>query len=282
MKRGYADTPEGQIHYYVEGEGEPLIMMHATGSSRQFWKLQPLLAKHFKVYAFDTLGCGGSDPLPHPETVSIHDLAQSIVHAMDSLGIPKAHIWGLHTGNKIGTEMGAAFPDRINKLILIGNTHSIMADQQELNDALGHVVASSLVRYAPDAAGGHLLKYWAHDFERVTATWWATGGLDGALAPEIMERRKGRVIDYLQLRDNHEIYRAIFAFNLAERMRDIKVPTLVIETRVPSESHLPPQLDLLCARIAGSKGATVVASGGQAMEAHAEDYARLTVEFIGA
>ena len=113
MKRGYADTPEGQIHYYVEGEGEPLIMMHATGSSRQFARLQPLLAQHFKVYAFDTLGFGGSDPLPHPETISIHDLAQSVVHGMDSLGIQKAYVYGLHTGNKIGADMGAAFPDRI-------------------------------------------------------------------------------------------------------------------------------------------------------------------------
>lgn len=281
MKRGYADTPEGQIHYYVEGEGEPLIMMHAAGSSRQFWKLQPILAQHFTVYAFDTLGCSGSDDLPNPETVSIHDLAQSIVHGMDSLGIQKAHIFGLHTGNKIGAELGAAFPDRIGKLILVGNSHSIMADQQELNDALGHVVADSLVRYEPDPAGGHLLKYWTHDFERVMSTWWGTAQATSTpLTPELMARRKLRVIDQVQLRENHEVYRAIFAFDFGKRMYDIKVPTLIIETRVPSEAHLPAQVDILAGRIPGGKGATVVARGGQAMDAQAEEYANLAVDFI--
>ena len=281
MKRGYADTPQGQIHYYVEGEGEPLIMMHATGSSRQFWKLQPLLAQHFKVYAFDTLGCGGSDDLQDPETVSIHDLALSITQAMDSLGIQKTHIFGLHTGNKIGAERGAAFPDRINKLILIGNSHSIMADQQELNDALGHVVASSLIRYPEDEAGTHLWKTWAHDFERIAQTWWDTTPIvEGKLTPEIMERRKVRVMDYLQLRENHQIYRAIFSFDFGKRMYDIKVPTLIIETRVPSEAHLPGQVEILAGRVPGGKGATVIARGGNAMESQADEYAKLAVDFI--
>ena len=280
MKRGYADTPEGQIHYYVEGEGEPLLLMHATGSSRQFWKLMPLLAKRFRVYAFDNLGAGGSDPLP-PD-VAIQDMARSFIHALDALGIEKTHIFGLHTGNKVGTEMAAGWPDRINRLILIGHTHSIMADQQELNDALGHVVASSVRRYEPDAAGGHLLKHWAADFQRLSTTWWDTESLTAKpLTPELLELRKERVIDFLQLRENHEVYRAIFAFDLGERMRQIQAETLIIEVRVPSEAHLPPQGELLVERVPRSRLFTLDnPAGGQAVDVKAEELARVTIEFL--
>ena len=53
MKRGYADTPHGQIHYMTMGEGEPLLLLHQTGSSRQYWKLMPLLAGSYRTFAPD-------------------------------------------------------------------------------------------------------------------------------------------------------------------------------------------------------------------------------------
>src|ERR1035437_6590458 len=134
MKRGYADTPEGQIHYMSAGVGEPLLLLHQTGSSRQYRKLMPMLAEHYRIYAPDNLGSGNSDPLP--ANVQIPDLARSMVHFMDFLGIDKAHIFGFHTGNKIATEMAAAWPDRVDRLMLCGKTHSIMAEHEALNAAL--------------------------------------------------------------------------------------------------------------------------------------------------
>ena len=33
MKRAYTDIPEGQMHYRIEGDGEPLLLLHASVSS---------------------------------------------------------------------------------------------------------------------------------------------------------------------------------------------------------------------------------------------------------
>jgi hypothetical protein len=33
MKRGYVDTPEGQVHYRTEGSGEPVLLLHKAGIS---------------------------------------------------------------------------------------------------------------------------------------------------------------------------------------------------------------------------------------------------------
>ena len=46
MKRAYAEIPEGQIHYRIEGEGEPLLLLHAAvASSNEFAKVIPFLSK---------------------------------------------------------------------------------------------------------------------------------------------------------------------------------------------------------------------------------------------
>jgi pimeloyl-ACP methyl ester carboxylesterase len=280
MKRGYADTPEGQIHYMTAGEGEPLLLLHQTGSSRMYWKMMPLLAEKYWAFAPDNLGSGNSDPLP--PGVRIADLARSMVHFMDFLGIEKAHIFGFHTGNKIGTEMAAAWPDRVDRLILCGQTHSIMADHNALNDALMAVVSPSIRKFEPEPDGSHLVKQWAADFGRVAGIWWDTAGFSREkLTPELFQRRKERVLELLQLRDLAEVYRAIFAFDLGARMRQIKARTLIIEVAVPQEEHLERQGEKLVKLVPGSRLATVEhTAGGLAVEAKAEELARLVLNFL--
>jgi pimeloyl-ACP methyl ester carboxylesterase len=280
MKRGYADTPQGQIHYTTAGEGEPLLLLHQTGSSRHFWKLMPLLAEKYRTFSPDNLGSGNSDPLP--PNVQIADLARSIIDFMDFLGIQKAHIFGFHTGNKIGTEMAVAWPSRVDRLILCGHTHSIMAEHEALNAALRAVVASSLRKFEPEPDGSHLVKQWAADYASVTNLWWDPAMFTlKNLTPELFQRRKERVMDYLQLRNVAEVYRAIFAFDLGARMREIKAKTLIIEVATPPEAHLGRQGEKLLKLVPGSRLATVEHdAGGLAVEAKAEELARLTLDFL--
>jgi pimeloyl-ACP methyl ester carboxylesterase len=280
MKRGYADTPEGQIHYMSAGEGEPLLLLHQTGSSRQFCKLLPILAQRYRTFAPDNLGSGNSDPVP-PD-VQIPDLARSMVHFMDFLGLEKAHIFGFHTGNKIATEMAAAWPSRVDRLMLCGKTHSIMADHEALNLALKAVVGPSIRKFEPAPDGSHLLKQWAADFGAMTNLWWDTTNFAReTLTPDLLQRRKERVIDKLQMRDLAEVYRAIFAFDLGARMRQIKARTLIIEIETPEEAHLERQGEKLVKLVPGSRLATVAhTTGGLVVDAEAEELARLILDFL--
>jgi pimeloyl-ACP methyl ester carboxylesterase len=280
MKRGYADTPEGQIHYMTAGEGEPLLLLHQTGSSRQYGKLMPLLAESYRTFAPDNLGSGNSDPLP--PNVQITDLARSMVYFMDFLGIEKSHIFGFHTGNKIATEIAAASPSRVDRLILCGQTHSIMAEHEALNAALKALVRPSIRKFEPEPDGSHLVKQWAADFGSVASMWWDTTNFAREkLTPELFQRRKERIIDQLQIRDVAEIYRAIFAFDLGARMRQIKARTLIIEVATPQEEHLGRQGEKLVKLVPGSRLATVEnTAGGIAVEARAEEFARLILDFL--
>ncbi|XP_004509280.1 uncharacterized protein [Cicer arietinum] len=51
-----------KIHYVVQGEGPPLVLIHGFGASAFHWRYNiPELAKKHKVYALDLLGFGWSD-----------------------------------------------------------------------------------------------------------------------------------------------------------------------------------------------------------------------------
>lgn len=51
-----------RIHYVVEGEGLPIVLVHGFGASAFHWRYNiPELAKHYKVYALDLLGFGWSE-----------------------------------------------------------------------------------------------------------------------------------------------------------------------------------------------------------------------------
>ncbi|CAL0313283.1 unnamed protein product [Lupinus luteus] len=51
-----------KIHYVVQGEGSPIVLIHGFGASAFHWRYNiPELAKTHKVYALDLLGFGWSD-----------------------------------------------------------------------------------------------------------------------------------------------------------------------------------------------------------------------------
>ena len=117
MKKQYADTPEGQVHYRIEGNGEPILLLHASvSSSDEYAKVIPFLSKNYCAIAMDFLGNGNSDPAPHPYTVGDH--TRTVVSFMDTLGINKAIVVGQHIGAKMGMELAVTMPERVSKLVL--------------------------------------------------------------------------------------------------------------------------------------------------------------------
>ena len=129
MKRAYVDTPEGQIHYQIEGSGKPLVLLHQGGfTSDEFLKVMPILSKHYRVIARDMLGYGMSDP--NPPDYEIEDYARADINFLNALGIIKTSFVGVHTGASIAVEIAAAHPEVVDKLVLFG-TPSFPPDVRE-------------------------------------------------------------------------------------------------------------------------------------------------------
>ncbi|GIW09463.1 MAG: epoxide hydrolase [Dehalococcoidia bacterium] len=160
MRRGFVDTPDGQVHYVTEGSGEPVVLLHPSPHSWNFfWHTIPVLAERFRVIAMDTMGYGDSDR-PNPPYTEMIQYARSVTWLLDGLGLERAHLVGHLTGAEIATEVAAAFPERVGRLVLSEvfnwNTESRRAVHERLHWWV-----------PPSADGSHLLALWNRHASRV-------------------------------------------------------------------------------------------------------------------
>ncbi len=152
IKRAFLDTEDGQILYRIGGEGEPLLLLHMTPrSSNEFRELMPILAQHRCVIAMDLMGLGDSDK--PPRVYSVADYAKTAIALWDELGIKKSSILGSLTGGYIAGEVAAAYPERVEKLILC---NVIGFNEQETDNILKRYSEGFKIK----EDGSHLMERW--------------------------------------------------------------------------------------------------------------------------
>ena len=207
MKRAYADIPEGQIHYRIEGKGEPVMLLHAgVTSSLEYIKVIPFLSTTYCVIAPDFLGNGDSDPAPF--AYDIIDHARTMIHFMDSLGIKKAGVVGQHVGGKIGLEMAVTWPERVSKLVLSSPNYPEEEKEKTFKDPPNFMGRVEIM-----ADGSHLMEWW-----RRSALW-----------GHPLDITNDRTLEYIKAGPRgEEIHWASGAYNLNLRLPLINCPTLVL------------------------------------------------------
>ena len=83
----FAQAGEVRVAFDIEGQGDPLLLMHGAEASRQmFAALVPLLAPHFTVIAYDQRDCGETEAPARPSTLA--DLARDAQQLLDFLLAP--------------------------------------------------------------------------------------------------------------------------------------------------------------------------------------------------
>ena len=112
----YFDSGGIRIHYYEQGKGTPVILVHGLGASiTTNWmtsKILPELAKQYRVIALDNRGHGRSGK-PHDPSQYGVEMVKDIVRLMDHLGIEKAHVVGYSMGGFITVKLATMYPDRL-------------------------------------------------------------------------------------------------------------------------------------------------------------------------
>jgi pimeloyl-ACP methyl ester carboxylesterase len=120
MRRAYANTPGGQIHYRERGSGPAVLLLHQTASSSIMWERpMRLLPESFRWVAMDTPGFGLSDP-PATKPPGLDWYAGRVADFLDALELEQAHVVGHHTGAMIAAELAASRPERVDRLLPIG------------------------------------------------------------------------------------------------------------------------------------------------------------------
>jgi len=104
-----------QLHYIVEGEGEPVVLIHGLRSSARInWQMPgvvSLLSKKYQVIALDMPGHGESDKPANEEAYGVA-MVEDVVRLLDHLKIQKAHIVGYSMGGMIAVKFMATHQER--------------------------------------------------------------------------------------------------------------------------------------------------------------------------
>src|SRR3954469_18349617 len=106
-------------HYTVEGEGDPVVLLHGGVSDSTGWGAQvPALKNHYRTFAFDRRGHGGT-----PDTTAPFDygeMAGETVAFLENVVDGPAHLVGWSDGGIVALLTSLARPDLVRRQVLIG------------------------------------------------------------------------------------------------------------------------------------------------------------------
>jgi pimeloyl-ACP methyl ester carboxylesterase len=233
VERSFVTTDFGRIHIAAAGAGAPVLLLHQTPRSwDEFRDVLPLLGRHYRAIAMDTVGYGDSDPLPQGQA-SIENWANAAQALLRALGVSRAAVVGHHTGAAIAAEIAAAYPQTVAALVLSASPYVDATRRAAARKEHKAVVDEAM----PRMDGGHLAELWS-----MRRPFYPADRID------LLERF---IIDALKAGPRAaEGHRVVDRYEMEKRLPLIRCPTLVIAPT--ADPHAYPQAAKVAAAVAGS------------------------------
>jgi pimeloyl-ACP methyl ester carboxylesterase len=119
----FVDVDGVRVHYQEAGDEDApaLLLIHGFASSTLVWSkvFLKLAEAGYRVIALDLLGYGYSAK-PRNGEYTIAGQAKLLTRLLDKLGIPRAIFVGSSYGGAVAATCALDYPDRVEKLILVG------------------------------------------------------------------------------------------------------------------------------------------------------------------
>jgi len=191
-----------RTHLLRGGRGEPLLVLHPEFAGNEWVPYHDGLAARFQVFAPDHPGLGQSE---RPEWLEgIDDVVLHYVDFLDTLKLERVPIVGTSFGGWIAAELAAAYPERVQRLVLVGAA-GIKVDGVERFDVFLHPFEESL---------RHLF----HDPSRAAQL------LPAEFGPDFIVHGYAEATTFARLCWNPYLYNP----KLERRLRRVRAPTLVL------------------------------------------------------
>lgn len=222
-----------KIAYTRDGAGAAVLLIHGVGGDAGNWDpIATRLRTRFDVMAMDLRGHGGSDLIRGP--VDVDDFARDAVQVLDDAGVGRCGVAGFSLGGAVALALALHFPERVDKLALIGTVCGRSPQQQAR--ALERV--EYLRQHGTAAlAEGNRERWFSDAFRRAN--------------PEVVDRRVAQV----SASDTESYLRAFTIFctaEFADRLHEIRAPTLVV-TGEHDVAATPEMARAMGERIAGAQ-----------------------------
>lgn len=204
----------GEVRLHVErhGHGAPLLMIPGLGAGNWLWaKNLHQLAKFFTLILPELRGSGRSDK--PDQLYKIEMFATDLKLVLEQLELPQVHVLGASLGGFVAQYFAAAWPERVNKLILVSTSLGGQCQIGPEGDILSRIIRPRGKTSRERLEEAYALNFSADFRER---------------HPEELERITEWRTQYPQ--PEHIYYRQLLAGNAydgAERAAKILAPTLI-------------------------------------------------------
>jgi len=132
----YVTNQGVHIHYEVEGQGPPLVLMTGFAGTLEDWRIfgyAQVLSKDYQLVLIDPRGRGASDKSHDIADYGPELMVADVVAILDDLEINKAHYFGYSMGGMIGWRICIHAPERFLSLILGGSRYPPQG-REEMDD----------------------------------------------------------------------------------------------------------------------------------------------------
>jgi pimeloyl-ACP methyl ester carboxylesterase len=115
MTYQFAEINGVRMHYDVQGEGPPLVLLHeGIADLRMFDDQMPAFAPHFRVVRYDVRGFGQT-PDPPGDYTEHGDLRA----LLEYFSVERAHVLGMSRSGRLAIDFAITYPEMVDKLVLV-------------------------------------------------------------------------------------------------------------------------------------------------------------------
>ena len=147
-----------KIRFLVEGEGDPVTLIHGVGSNLESWdQVVQRLQVNFTLLRMDLRGHGQSERTTGE--CALEDYVADVLGAMDAAGFGKTDLIGFSLGGMIAQLFALTHPDRVHCLALISAVAGRTPEEKQRmserakkirEDGIGSVIGASHQRWFTD------------------------------------------------------------------------------------------------------------------------------------
>jgi len=199
-----------------EGEPETVVLLHGLHGHLEWWNYYqvPVLARHYRVVTLDQRGHGKS--FKPAEGYTIEQMAGDVNELLQTLNIEKVHLGGASMGGMVSLQFALTHPELIHSLILV--------------DSYPHtpqVIQAALEKWIADTEEKGYAKVMETFNDDYASALFSSGFWERQ--PDFPGFETELVLKNL-MPDPAFIgsCRAIQQFNVADRLPEIKAPTLIV------------------------------------------------------
>ena len=137
-KTGYASVNGLKLYYEVQGEGEPLILLHGgLGSIEMMSQIRSVLARTHQVIAVDLQAHGRTADIDRP--ISYEALGDDIAALLLKLGIKQADLMGYSLGAGTALQTTIRHPDLVRRLVVVSTPFKRDGWYPEIRELMSHM-----------------------------------------------------------------------------------------------------------------------------------------------